>query len=286
MLGDGGFRAEVSADIDFTAIERTQELYNPETAAIRSEQVHEESAGDSKSVGGIPGALSNQPNSANGENNADIKNNQRTTQATRNYELDRTISYTRQQVGKITRLTVAVAVNDRREVSAEGQTSYVQWSEEELARIQQLVSNAVGFDSSRGDVVNVINKRFVEFETVSQEEPAFYETEWFNKYVKLGVSVLIVAILILGVLRPLFKNLTSAPKSSNDGTAITEFNGLEMMDSGGFGDSKVTLSGGDRALLPNPNESYEQQLLAIRGLVAEDSGRVAQVIKQWIAEDE
>jgi flagellar M-ring protein FliF len=94
-------------------------------------------------------------------------------------------------------------------------------------------------------------------------------------------------VLVLGVLRPMFSGITSVSSKSKELDTSSEFSGLDAYGgSPNYGDAKVSLSGGDSMMLPSGNESYEQQLLAIRGLVAEDSGRVAQVIKQWISQDE
>jgi flagellar M-ring protein FliF len=290
MLGEGRFRAEVAADIDFTAVEQTQEMYNPEATVIRSEQISEERNLNGSDVGGVPGALANQPSPDGNPATVTDSNGlgEKSMQATRNYEVDRTIAHTRHQVGKITRLTVAVAVDDHRAAGVDGVAGEVTaWSEDELERIRTLVSNAVGFDSTRGDVINVVNKRFIEPETFEIQETAFYETEWFNKYAKLGASVVVMIVLVLGVLRPLFTGITSVSSKAKEGEVGSEFSGLDMYGgSPNYGDSKVSLSGVDSMLLPSGNEGYEQQLLAIRGLVAEDSGRVAQVIKQWISQDE
>ncbi len=290
MLGEGRFRAEVAADIDFTAVEQTQEMYNPEATVIRSEQISEERNLNGLEIGGVPGALANQPSpdgnpaTATGSNGAGEKS----MQATRNYEVDRTIAHTRHQVGKITRLTVAVAVDDHRAAGVDGVPGEVTaWTEDDLERIRTLVSNAVGSDQGRGDVVNVINKRFIEPETYVAEDIPFYEQDWFNKYAKLGASVLVMIVLVLGVLRPMFTGITAAGTKNKESETVSEFGGLDMYGSSpNYGDTKVSLSGGDSVMLPSGNEGYEQQLLAIRGLVAEDSGRVAQVIKQWISQDE
>lgn len=289
MLGAGRFRAEVAADIDFTSIEQTQEMFNPDATVIRSEQIAEESKLQGNEVGGVPGALANQPNAEGGQVSAATKSGgEKTMQATRNYEVDRTIAHTRHQVGKITRLTVAVAVDDHRSQTADGaSTETTAWSEDELARLHTLVSNTVGFDESRGDVVNIINKRFVTPEEVVFEELALYEQDWFKQYAKLGASVVVIIVLVLGVMRPMFAGITAVSNRPKELEAVSEFNGLDGYSGApNYGDAKVSLSGGDSLLLPSANEGYEQQLLAIRGLVAEDSGRVAQVIKQWISQDE
>ena len=120
VVGSGRFRAEVSADVDFTSVEQTDELYSPDLPSLRSEQTMTETRLGSSMAGGVPGALSNQPPGAAiapergaaamlaGSSSGESGRNQ----STRNYELDRTISYTRHQQGRMRRLTVAVAVDD------------------------------------------------------------------------------------------------------------------------------------------------------------------------------
>ena len=47
----------------------------------------------------------------------------------------------------------------------------------------------------------------------------------------------------------------------------------------------MTLAGMDEYLLPGASESYERQLDALKGLIAEDPARVAQVVIQWVNDD-
>ena len=61
VVGGGRYKAEVSADVDFTEIERAEETFNPDLPAIRSEQTLDEQRGELNFDGGIPGALTNQP---------------------------------------------------------------------------------------------------------------------------------------------------------------------------------------------------------------------------------
>ena len=128
VLGLEGFRAEVSANIDFTQVEQTDEMFNPDLPAIRSEQTVEEARGSGSSAGGVPGALSNQPpadsqapevTGADTAASAGAATGTSRKQSVRNYELDRTISHTRHQVGRVQRLSVAVLVDNLTEVDAE-----------------------------------------------------------------------------------------------------------------------------------------------------------------------
>ncbi|WP_111640534.1 flagellar basal-body MS-ring/collar protein FliF [Marinimicrobium alkaliphilum] len=295
VVGDGRYRAEVSADIDFTAIEQAAETFNPDLAAVRSEQTLNELRLGNDFLGGIPGALTNQPPGAaqapeqidpeTGEPVAAQPQNRR-EQATRNYELDRTISYTRHQQGKINRVSVAVVVDDKRVRGPDGAEVREPWTENELERLAVLVRDAVGFSALRGDSVNVINSAFVARDdwAVEDLEVPWWQQDWIQGYIKQAAAVLVIAALIFGLLRPVMRSLASAGKSSSDDDEARELAALEAAGLDGYdgmSDETVTLTGGALAL-PGPEESYEQQLNAIKGLIADDPARVAQVVKSWV----
>lgn len=307
LIGASRFRAEVAADVDFTAVEQADEIYNPDLPALRSEQHLAESRGES-GAGGVPGALSNQPPAdgvapeqagpqgtgptaapaAGTPGGAAARGRE---QYVRNYELDRTLSYTRHQVGKLRRLTVAVAVDDKPQPAAadDGSAVPATWGPEELERLAILVRNAVGFDPARGDIVNVVNTPFV---ATSVEEGVgtdasipWWQQGWVMSLARQGVGVLLVLVLVFAVLRPVMKSLSQGAREAQPLAAGFGEPGADgaMMAMGG---DQVTLSGGDGMLLPGPDNSYEQQITAIKGMIAEDPGRVAQVVKKWVASGE
>lgn len=295
ILGGGRFRSEVSADVDFTAIEETEELYNPDMQAVRSEQMLDEQR-QMGADGGVPGALANQPPAAGaapqvagGAAGAEggVPTSMR-KQTTRNYEVDRTISYTRHQQGRLKRLTVAVAIDDIRNVNPEtGEVSFTPWSEQELERLTILVRNAVGYSAARGDSVTVINTPFAPQEIEPFVEPPMWEQNWFWDAVWKGVAILVALIVIFTVIRPTFKNLADAGAQAKELALAGDEDGLaqmDQMDEGQAGE-RVTLSAADEFLLPGASEGYDKQLNALKGLVAEDPARVAQVIRQWVNED-
>ncbi|MFL0797352.1 MAG: flagellar M-ring protein FliF [Cellvibrionaceae bacterium] len=296
VVGSGSFKAEVSADVDFTEVEQAEEIYNPDMPAVRSEQtLDERRVGDQ--FGGIPGALTNQPPGVNADapeeaEPKDDDNGKSSTarkQATRNYELDRTVSYTRHQIGKIRRLSVAVVVDDRETIDPEtGKLVRQPWSVNELERLSILVRDAVGYSAARGDSVNVLNSAFmIKSEEVEMEMP-WYEHPLLQQYSKHLVGLFIVVMLIFGFLKPIMKSLSNEGRRKKEEEMKKEVEALEsgsgLFDS--LSDESVTLTGGDTLMLPSPEESYEQQLNAIKGLIAEDAGRVALVIKRWVTEPE
>ena len=319
LLGPNKFRAEVAADVDFTAVEEADEQYNPDTPAIRSEQRIEEQKGGT-SAGGVPGALSNQP-PADGRapeqagaaaNQPAQPGQQQPTQGTgtslgtggaaggktdrtreqvvRNYELDRTLSYTKHQIGKLRRVTVAVAVDNKQAADAKPGDQGAPLDTEALERLAILVRNAVGFDAARGDVVNVVNSPFV---AVVEEEGTpvtipWYQQPWVLSIGKIVGAVLVVIALIFVVLRPVMNSLSQGARNNaqmGGGMALGDMGDMNAA-MGPMSNETVTLSGANPNMLLSGPENYDQQLTAIKGLIAEDPGRVAQVVKKWVAQSE
>ena len=296
IVGEGRYRAEVTADLDFSAVERAEELYNPEQQAVRSErELSEQRVAGAQ--GGIPGALANQPpgaatvpeqaNAAQGEDGAPAAPpvNVR-SESTRNYELDRTVSYTRQELGAVKRVTVALAVDDMKVVDPEtGEVSYQPWPEAELQRLSMLVRDAVGYSASRGDSVTVMNTAFAPEEAVEFEAPGFWEQPWFWDFMKQVLAGLVILILVLGLLRPTLKTLSGGGRrergeSGDEG----EYGGLADIEGGQA--LRDAMSSQDDLLLPGATDSYDRQLNALKGLIAEDPARVAQVMRQWVNVDD
>ncbi|QLG91969.1 flagellar M-ring protein FliF [Pseudomonas yamanorum] len=322
VLGNDRYKAEVSADVDFSAVESTSEQFNPDQPALRSEQSTSEQRTASNGPQGVPGALSNQPPApasapqttggaaataaaiqpgqplldANGQQIMDPATGQpmlapypadKRNQSTKNFELDRSISHTKQQQGRINRLSVSVVVDDQVKINAaNGETTRAPWSADELARFTRLVQDAVGFDASRGDSVSVINMPFsLERGEVIADIP-FYSQPWFWDVVKQVLGVLFILVLVFGVLRPVLNNITGHGKKqlALSGSDV-ELGGMGGLD-GELRNDRVSLGGPQSILLPSPSEGYDAQLNAIKSLVAEDPGRVAQVVKEWINADE
>lgn len=298
VIGSNRFRAEVAAQVDFNQVEQTEEMFNPDLTAVRSEQkVDEQRVGGG--AGGIPGALTNQPpgnaeapEQANGnDGNAPAQASNSRSQSTRNFELDRTLSYTKHQVGKVRRLSVGVVVDDKAVTNPEtGEVSYEAWPENELERLAVLVRDAVGFSAVRGDSVNIINSAFIDdgLSAADLVAPNFWEQEWFISLIKPIVGLLIILVMVVGLLRPILKTLARTGSETRDDEEAQQLAALEAAGLGSFdelSDEAVTLTGGASLALPGPEESYEQMLNTVKGLIAEDPGRVSQVIKRWINEE-
>ena len=298
IVGRDKVQAQVAADVDFTVTEQTQERYDPEQSALRSEQLNEEQT-SGLGAGGIPGALSNQPPAAGSapedaggqggvEGDGTAINSSR--QSTRNYELDRVISHTRMAPISLRRLSVAVVVDDIATVGADGTVGVRERTPEEIERLTELVREAVGFDARRGDSVRVMNSSFLNPEPVA-DLPAvpIWEQGWFIDIVKQVGGLLMVLILIFFVLKPTMRRLTASHAElagGGDDAERARVEGPLASADGTAGDGQDLLLGSDGQPLQLPGGArYENIMDAARQLVDEDPKRVAQLVKTWMNEE-
>jgi len=293
VLGYGNYTAQVDLHMDFTATEQTQKRYNPDLPAIRSEMTIEENSVGGLNAG-IPGALSNQPplNSAIPEQAGDpavkpVVPGRNHKEATRNYELDTTVSHTTQQSGVIRRLSVSVAIDYV--ASPEGEPK--PRPQEELANIRRLLQGGIGFDVQRGDMIEVISVPFIKDEVIEQVTPAFYEEDWFLRVVRLAIGGLIIIVLILAIVRPMLKKLIypEDTKDAYDESALSS--GLDLGDdtidmlNSSFDENAVGFAADGTLMLPDLHGD-EDLLRAVRALVANEPELSSLVVKNWLAEDE
>jgi flagellar M-ring protein FliF len=288
LLGQDALRAQVTADIDFTLNEQTQELYNPDAPALRSNQLTEEVTNGGGNEGGVPGALSNQPpGAATAPETAGANQNAGTTtepshsrkREIRNFELDKTISHTRYAMGNVRRLSVAVVVDDKVTTDANGKTSRLPRTPEELDRMTELVKKAVGFNAQRGDSVNVINSSFtVPAEPAPLPEIPLWEQPWLQDLVKKVIGAALVLLLVFGVLRPVMKSLAKpvmvTKQLANEG----------QEGEGEMAEDVLSLGGPNAPALGSP-KAYDQKLATATKVVESDPKLVAQVVKNWVAAD-
>ncbi len=279
IVGAEGVRAQVSADIDFTVTEQTQESFNPDLPAIRSEQTLEERrTGSHSALSGVPGSLSNQPpaNATAGSLDEPRAPVSSTTRATRNYELDRTISHVRSGGGDIKRLSVAVVLDDKQSIDENGEVIRVPLTADEISSITSLVKEAIGFNGQRGDSVNVINSAFKLPEEVEPlPEPSFMDNPGLWDTGKQVLAGAVIFFLLFGVLRPVLRELAAK------GEAMPAQMMIQGQSVTGMQNDQLTLSadGG------NPQKNYETNLSTARSLATQDPKRVAQVVNNWVATD-
>ncbi len=284
IVGKGNFRAQVAADVDFNQVEQTAETYKPNPSpdqAIRSQQTSE-IINPLLGPQGVPGALTNQPPvpatapitvpaiGAGAGAGMQMQNSSNRS-ALLNYELDRNIQHVRQAVGQLKRLSVAVVVNNRSLIGADGAASTVALSDEELARITNLVREAVGYNADRGDTINVANSPFAT-EPAETALPLWKDPEMVELG-KQGLHWLLILLALLfayfAVIRPLMRTVMP-PKPP---TADTESFG----EAGAGGEDEDAIV----ELGTRPN-GYLAHLEQARQLAREDPKMAATLIKEWM----
>jgi flagellar M-ring protein FliF len=291
LLGPGNFRAQVTADVDFSQSEQVAETYKPNPSAdasIRSQQVSEGGAGGAAAAG-VPGALSNQPpvpatapltappapgtpgaaagatapgatTAAAAATAANAAAGRR--DATTNYELDKTIRHVRQPVGAIKRLSVAVVLNHRKEVAQDGKASFKPLAAKEMVQINDLVKEAMGYSKDRGDTLNVQNSPFATGDKAEAPETPFWKNPTLIGWVLEGLKYLIFAglagYLFFGVVKPFLRKL---------------------MDRA----AQIPVRQEEAAYaVPGGAANYDQKVQAARDLARQEPKVVAGVIKDWV----
>ena len=305
IFGFGRVKVKVSADIDFTSYEQTQELFNPELPALRSEQSMEEKRSAVNGASGVPGTLSNLPQPTSGgtttqnrlaTSNAQgaaqaVNTNDSRTQSTKNFELDKTVSHTKNQPGTIKRLTVAVLVDNKSVMDPKTKKmEKTPLAAKEIDQIKLLVTDAVGLDPKRGDSLNVINSDFVKPEPI-EALPAqkFWQTDLFWSIVKQSSGALFLLFLLFGVLRPMLKTLASnkntaagsAGGGNNDGSTASSGSPNNPGASGVPPAVSRSYGGVPQGSLKDVTD-YDTQINVLRDVVQQEPKQVVQVVKSWV----
>ncbi len=282
LVGMEGVRAQVNADLDFTQSESTQEQFNPDSPALRSEQQTEEQSKGVQSEAGIPGALTNEPPGKavapekvagkGAEKSRVIEGPSRLKKrSVRNFELDKTISHTRHSTGGVRRLSIAVVLDMKTGKDKKGKPTEIPYTDAELARFSSLIKEAVGFNTMRGDSLKIINAAFLPAEEMPKI-PAipFWEQSWFWSVLKQAAAAIMLIFLVLGVLRPIMRHLATQPKQ-----ILINESGEEISE------DQLTLSHESGGRLPKPS-TYEDNLNMAKSLASQEPKRVAQVVKGWL----
>lgn len=310
MLGSTNFKVQIAADVNFNAVEETQQQLDPQGVVIQESNKSDKTI-DALAMG-IPGALSNRPpetaakdekagadkSNANA-NTATQQNDTRTErqEISKQYENSRTIVHTRYQQGRLERINVSILLNQQ--IAPEGG-----WSAEQLTQIRQMVERAVGFDETRGDQISLQAFDFNGAVQVAAPESSWWETPYWQDSLRYLVGGLLGLTLVFFGIRPLVKHLVRTQQQPDMEMSETE-EGLEptvglSMRSDDL-QPPVTLSSGlihadneiepqftslDLDSLPEPGSELEVQLKHLQLLVEKDTARVAEVFKAWVSGNE
>jgi flagellar M-ring protein FliF len=294
VLGRDNVRASVTADVDFSQVMQTAEAYRPNQGAdartaIREQRTEESSTPGSATPGGVPGATSNQPpvpatapingsaqplQAAQGNGGGAAGSSQRREAATR-FEVDKTVTVTRNAVGTVRRLSAAVVVNHRSSTDAKGKTASAPLSDKEIEQLTALVQQGIGFNAERGDQVKVINAPFRVEAQPPVEKPPIWQQPWLTDLLRSAAAPAALAIVALvavfALIKPALTALLAPPPAPAPGSQLSEV----VQDAG----APEALRGPDAPALPAPQIS---KIEAARAMARQNPAAVANIVRGWV----
>ena len=299
IVGAGNVTAQVNLAIDFTRSEITEELMDPEGTALRSEQRSSESSSELIAKG-VPGATSNRaPTQTEIETQQTIDNSDpnaakaRSTSETRNYEVSRTVSTTQRPSSQITSIQAAVLVREMEVVNPEtGLTEVKEIPKEKLDEIKALVSSAIGIDADRGDSLTVSSSTFVS--ALEGVKKPWYDMDWAVTIMRQGLTILIMAVVVLGVIRPLINRIMVPAAQGGPGEAVVtldedvDLDTVEIQEGESLEDIKAKLKPKKASISPemlDTANTYDDKVAVIRMIVSDEAGRVSNVFKTMMQND-
>jgi flagellar M-ring protein FliF len=313
LLGEGNVKAQVAAEVNFTRVEKATETYspnsNPEKNTIRSQKSNESTSSDPVK-GGIPGAASNQAganrdaNAATPAGGANAATNAKRENII-NYEVDKVISYTKEPVGGIKRLAVAVVVNLKSSSDEEGKTTQKPLTDEEKAQVTALIKEAVGFSQERGDTINLTNSEFKQAEKVEIPEEAFWKPYANLSTAKTALQYLVTAVILFLLYSKVLKPLMARMSNASVGGSFA-FGSAGAGFASGAGAGAGANAGGNAEKEEEEEEEVDEELdaeakkiasdlsglgrnsgsdlKAVQKFGAQNPKAVAAVVKEWISE--
>ena len=299
IVGAGNINAQINLDIDFTRSEITEEVVDPNGNALRSEQNSSDKtmAAEAK---GIPGAVANTPpapadlntaRSEGGGEGGELRS--QSTSEVKNYEVSRTVSSTVNPTNIIRKINAAVLVRERPIMDPEtGLPTTQKMTEGELLQIEKLVADAVGIDKERGDSLTVSSAPFMD-ELTDAVTLQWFEKPYMRSIINQAGFVLILAIVILGVVRPLLNRVLipvlvpgmSGTSESEDDIDIDQ---IEVAEGESLEDIKAKLKPKKASIsaeMLDTANTYDDKVAVIRMIVSDEAGRVSNVFKSMMSRD-
>jgi flagellar M-ring protein FliF len=290
IAGAKNIRAEATVEIDFSNSEQAEEIYKPNkdnNVAVRNQQINETPTVNPMSAMGVPGAASNLPspqtqasgNSSVAPQSGDANQAPQTgavRNSVTNFEIDKTLRYSQKGVGSIKRLSVAVVLNNKRLVDSTGRTEEQSWTESEISKVTALTRDAMGYSSTRGDTLTVINMPFAANLEVERKESETWQLPlWFDS-VKSMSKILIDLIIFLAIYRLVLRPLIRRYVTNKQFDSLIE-------PSPSNGTTIIASDATNRTQIENVTKTgYEAELDKAKMLAKDDPKIVANIISSWL----
>lgn len=291
MLGAGHSVVRVSADVDFSREERTEESYDPESVATRSLDVLEEADGAAgpQAAAGVPGVASNLPGGETPPASLAERGLSRRRE-TRNYEVSKVVRRNVEPVGRLKKLHAAIVVDGTWKGEGDDR-EFVPRDAEELEQIEALATSALGLDDERGDELTVASMPFAVEEVEAPELPPGPDEllapymPWLPLAEKVGLGLAgAIAFLMFWrqakkatarMLEPRPKALGGGPPATG-GDAISRANAIAEEFGAGSGVRMAKLES------PATAEELEETRRLVIDLVMREPETAARIVRFWL----
>ena len=297
IVGPGNITAQVNVQMDYTSSQVTEEVVDPDSIATRSEQSSADESTD-RPARGVPGATANQaPLAAELATDIPVQGQeaefkQRSSSNVTNYEVSKKLSTIINPIGVIEKVKTAILVKNKMVETPEGLVSQP-ISEEDKEKISSLVKEAVGFEDGRGDSIVVTSGDFVdEMEVITTK---WFEQAWFQNMIGQLSTVLILAIVTFGALKPLLNRIL-VPSSGEGGAMQTDQDledddaedEVEVQEGESLEDIKAKLKPKKSSISPemlDTANTYDDKVAVVRMLVGDEAGKISNVFRQLLSKD-
>ena len=296
IVGPGNITAQVNIEMDYTNTSTTEEIVDPESIATRSEQNSTDESTD-RPARGVPGAVANQAPLAaelgldSPEQGQPAEFKQRSTSNVKNYEVSKKVNTTIKAIGNIQKVKTAVLVKNKILETPDGLVSQP-ISDEDKDKISSLVKEAVGFDTDRGDSIVVTSGDFIdEIDVVTIK---WYEEAWFQNMVGQLSTVLILAIITFGALKPLLNRILVPSGGVSDGVVTDsdlesdQDEEVEVQEGESLEDIKAKLKPKKSSISPemlDTANTYDDKVAVVRMIVGDEAGKISNVFRQLLQKD-
>ena len=299
ILGAGNITAQVNVDVDFTTQNITEEVVDPEASALRSEQATQDITSEPQAQG-IPGAVANTPplaaelgteNPSPTQAQPNIKS--QSSSSIKNYEVSKRVSTTTNPTGTIKRIVAAILVRDKLITNELGEKVLQKISDDEKANLEALVRDAIGFRENRGDSITISSGEFVE--DIQVVEVPWYENSAIRELLGKLFTILVLAIVTFGALRPLLSRILVPAGAVGTGPSMAiaeeeeeEEDKIEVAEGESLEDIKAKLKPKKSAIsadMLDTANTYDDKVAIIRMIVGDEAGRVSSVFRNMMKQN-
>jgi len=278
-LGEGMIIARVTADLDFEKNDQTEEIYDPESQVVRSQQTATESVVGATPAGGVIGVQAQLPAGQNegGAGTSSQPSKRDKNNSVLNYEINKITRIVSKPIGIIKKLSVAVMVDGVMAENEAGDTEYKARTKEEMEQYLQLVQSAVGYNQERGDQIKVENVKFdrttellraKELEREKQIDLAFQ----VGKYI---LGLIFVILFFTKVIKPMIAWMTTSVAPEEEETEEEKVAGMTEAQK---------LEEEEMQRLEEGLASASEMRKSVLDFITKDPKYTSAVVRKWLRE--